>query len=135
MAQRYIASLNNNNMKVLIAEDDAFLLKMYGMQLTNANFEVVQASNGDEVIKKLSEGEKPDIMLLDIIMPGKTGFDVLEYIKDKPDLRDIPVIILSNLGQDDDIQKALAAGAKDYIVKSNISQEGMLEKINACIGD
>ncbi len=123
----------NIPLKVLIAEDDAFLLKMYGMQLENENFEVIQAADGEEVIQKLSEGVKPDIMLLDIIMPNKTGFDVLTHIKADPNLKDIPVIILSNLGQDDDIKKALDAGAKDYIVKSNISQQGMIGKIKACL--
>lgn len=120
-------------LKVLIAEDDSFLLKMYGMQLKNENFDVTEAADGVEVLKKLADGLRPDIMLLDIMMPNKTGFEVLTYMKADDDLKDIPVIILSNLGQDDDIKKALDAGAKGYIVKSNISQQGMIEKINACL--
>ena len=83
-------------MKILIAEDDEFLLKVYRMTLEQEKFDVVIAKDGEESLKQAAK-ETPDLILLDILMPKKDGFDVLKELKENEDLKDIPVIILSNL--------------------------------------
>lgn len=120
---------NNKPLKVMVAEDDAFLMNMYLVQFKQVGYEVISASDGEEAINKLKAGKRPDIFLLDIIMPNKNGFEVLEYINKNPELKKIPVIILSNLGQESDIQRGKEAGAVDFIVKANISLEEIVHKI------
>jgi len=77
---------------------------------------------------------KPDLILLDLVMPIKDGFIVLNEIKNNPQLKSIPVLIASNLGQKEDIDKGMAMGAADYVVKSNLSMEKLIEKINSLLG-
>lgn len=116
-----------NKKKILLAEDDKFIARAYQDGLTRAGFEVVSAVNGQEAIDKV-KSEKPDLVLLDLIMPKKNGFEVLEEIKADQTLK-MPVIILSNLSQDSDIEKAKELGAVDYIVKSNFSMKEVIKKI------
>ena len=113
--------------KILLAEDDKFISRAYQDGLTRAGFEVVPAVNGQEAIDKV-KSEKPDLVLLDLIMHKKNGFEVLEEIKADQTLK-MPVIILSNLSQDSDIEKAKELGAVDYIVKSNFSMKEVIKQI------
>ncbi len=115
--------------KVLIAEDDKFLSSAYRVKLTKAGFEVQMASDGNEAIAAL-QTFTPDIILLDLIMPVKDGFTVLAEIKANDSLKNIPVIVASNLGQKEDIEKSRQLGAVDFVVKSDLSLEGVIEKIN-----
>lgn len=119
---------NDKKIKIVLAEDDRFISIAYKDGLTRAGFEVIHAADGSEAIKKI-KSEKPDIILLDIIMPEKNGFEVLEEIKKDAEVKDIPVIILSNLGQDSDIKKGKELGAVDYFVKSNLSMAEVVEKV------
>lgn len=112
--------------KVLIAEDDRFLLKMGQAKLTKSGYDVVCAQNGEEAITKAHE-ENPDILLLDVIMPIKNGFEALKEIRAHPKLKNKPVIILSNLGQESDLEKGKELGATDYLIKSNVSIEEVLK--------
>jgi two-component system, OmpR family, alkaline phosphatase synthesis response regulator PhoP len=114
--------------KILLAEDDKFISRAYEDGLGKAGFEVVVANDGGEAIAKV-KSEKPDIVLLDLIMPTKNGFEVLEELKLDPDLSKIPVVVLSNLGQDSDVKKSKDLGAVDYLVKSNFSMKEVIEKI------
>jgi len=114
--------------KILIVEDDEFLKRIYTLKLKKAGFEIVLASDGEEAVEKIKE-EKPDLILLDLILPKKNGFEVLEEIKVIPELVDIPVIILSNLGQESDIKKGIELGAVDYLVKTEISIDTVVSKI------
>ena len=116
-----------NRKKILLAEDDKFIARAYQDGLSRAGFEVVLAVNGQEAIDKV-KSEKTDLVLLDLIMPKKNGFEVLEEIKADKTLK-MPVIILSNLSQDSDIEKAKELGAAGYIVKSNFSMKEVIEKI------
>src|SRR3990167_3635027 len=106
--------------KILLVEDDRFLIKAVYTKLTQKGFEVVLANDGDEAISK-AKTEKPEIVLLDMVLPKKSGFEVLRELKGNPETASIPVFILSNLAQDQDIQEGKALGAEDYIVKSNTS--------------
>lgn len=114
--------------KILLAEDDKFISRAYKDGLERAGFEIIIAFDGVEAIKKIRE-EKPDLILLDLIMPDKNGFEVLEEIKMDDALKNMRVIILSNLGQDSDIEKGKALGAADYLIKSNLSMKEVIEKV------
>ncbi len=114
--------------KILIVEDDKFLRDLLGRKLQDEKFEVVTAIDGEEGIKKTEE-EKPDMVLLDLILPSINGFEVLKKIKENPKTSAIPVIILSNLGQKEDVERALNGGAKDYLIKANFTLDEILDKI------
>lgn len=115
--------------KVLIVEDDVFMARMYLKIFSHENFEVVMASNGEDGLNKARE-IKPDIMLLDIMMPKMNGFQVLETMKKEPELMNIPIIMLSNLAGDQDIEEAKNKGATDYIVKSNYTPHQIIGMVN-----
>jgi len=116
--------------KILIAEDDKFLASALRVKLTKAGFAVVVAVDGVETLAQ-AKAEKPNLIILDIIMPEKDGFAVLAELKADPDLRLIPVVVASNLGQAEDVQKGKELGAIDYIVKSDLSLDELVEKIPA----
>ncbi|KKU16083.1 MAG: Response regulator [Parcubacteria group bacterium GW2011_GWC1_45_9] len=114
--------------KILIVEDDLFLANLLSLRFKKENFEVVQAFSGNEALKKLEE-LRPDIILLDIILPQKNGFEVLESISQNPQTQNIPVIIVSNLGQESDIEKGKMLGAMDYYVKARLSIDELVAKV------
>ena len=116
------------NVKVLIVEDDVMLNKIYQTKLGIVGYKVFAPYDGEEGIKKMEE-TLPNIVLLDLMLPKKNGFEVLETVKQNIKLNHIPVIILSNLGQGDDIERGKALGADDFLVKSNVKLEMVLEKI------
>jgi DNA-binding response OmpR family regulator len=106
--------------KVVIVEDDHFLSSVLKSRLEKEGFLVLTAFDGDEGLAMVRK-EKPDVVLLDLIMPKVSGFEVLEGISSDPELSTIPVMIASNLGQDSDIEKAKSLGAHDYYVKVRTS--------------
>ena len=120
--------------KILIAEDDQFLVNAYRVKLTKAGFEVQIARDGQEAINTLA-AFTPDLILLDIIMPVKDGFAALKEIKANPLWNKIPVIVASNLGQKEDLEKSKQLGAVDFIIKSDLSLENLIAKINALLPD
>ncbi len=106
--------------KILIVEEDKFLIKLYSQKLKRENFEVVTAISGEEGLHKALT-EDPDLIILDLILPYKSGFEVLSEIKINSKTKNIPVIILSNLGQESDIERAKELGAAAYLVKPDFS--------------
>ena len=114
--------------KILMIEDDIFLRKVYRDKLQRSGFEFVEAINGEEGLNKVVS-EKPDLVLLDIILPRKNGFDVLREMKDNQETRGIAVVILSNLGQETDIKRGMALGANDYFVKTEVTLEEVVARI------
>ena len=119
--------------KILIAEDDTFLANAYRVKLAKQSYEVKIVGNGDEVIKALDEF-KPDLLLLDLLMPVRDGFAVLTEIKANPAWKKLPVIVASNLSQPDDIVKATKLGADDYIIKTDLSLKDILQKVKKFVG-
>lgn len=115
--------------KILIAEDEEILLDVLKDRFEDEGWEVVTASNGEEVIQSLGK-DNFNLVLLDLLMTQKDGFSVLEDVKKDPALKDIPIIVLSNLGGEEDIKKALALGAKDYFVKTQHPMSEIVEKAN-----
>lgn len=118
-----------NKIKILLVEDDKILTKVLYEELSEAGFEVIQALDGEAGLT-MAKSEKPDLILLDLVLPKKQGFDVLEELKNSPLTRSILVIVLTMLGSDEDIKKGLALGAEDYIVKSQHTVAEIVEKIN-----
>ena len=114
--------------KILIVEDEPFLLNMYKMKFKQGGFEVVSAIDGEEAIRT-SRREKPDIILLDIMMPKIDGFEVLKNLKKNPLTKSISVLIFSNFSQKEQKEKGIALGAVDYFVKTNYTPNQVLEKV------
>lgn len=119
---------NTNKIKILIAEDDIFLVDVFKVKFESKNFEVKVALDGEQVIKALKDYE-PTVILLDILMPNMDGFETLKALKKNPKWRKIPVIVTTNLSQSSDQEKAMKLGADDYLVKSNTSLETIVKKI------
>ena len=118
--------------KILIIEDDKFLRELITQKLFKEGYEVSEAVDGEEGLKKLKE-EKPDLVLLDLILPGIDGFEVLARTREESTLSSIPVIILSNLGQKEDVEKGLKMGAVDYLIKAHFTPGEIIEKIKAAL--
>ena len=114
--------------KILIIEDDCYISKMYQLKLSLDGFDVQLADNGRIGVDKVREF-KPDIILTDILMPEMDGFEVIKMVKGDPETKDIPILIMSNLGQEDHIQKGLELGAIGYIVKSQYTPSKVVENI------
>ncbi|MCX6759022.1 MAG: response regulator [Candidatus Nealsonbacteria bacterium] len=113
---------------ILIIEDDRFLRELIARKLIKEDFNISEAIDGEEGIKKIKE-EKPDLVLLDLILPGIDGFEVLSKMKEDPSIIRIPVIILSNLGQREDVERGLKLGAVDYLIKAHFTPGEIIEKI------
>ncbi len=113
---------------ILIVEDDRFLARAYESKLTNAGFRLGIAYDGEEAMAMLERG-KPDLMILDIIMPKKNGFEVLQDMQAHPEWKTIPVILLTNLGQEEDRKKGQELGAVDYIIKADFSLQEIVTLI------
>ncbi len=105
--------------RLYLVDDDRFLLDMYAVKFKAANHEVTAFSSGEEVLAALREGTAPDAVLLDIVMPGVDGFEVLEAMQKEKLAQGAKVIVLSNQGQDSDIEKAKKFGADGYIIKAS----------------
>ncbi len=114
--------------KILIVEDEAALLYALKAELSHNDFEVIEAIDGEKGLQAL-ENQKPDIVILDLLLPGIDGFEVLRRIKSKPETKDIPVIILTNLGDKENVEKGKKLGADDYLIKTDYSLEEVIKKL------
>lgn len=114
---------------VLIIEDDMLILDIIVLKFRKANWKVFSATDGERGMQKLSDN-RPDIIMLDILLPGISGYEVLQQLKDDPATRDIPVLVLSNYGQKEEIEKSLSLGAIDHLVKANVILDEVVEKAN-----
>ena len=113
--------------RILLAEDDRFLRRAAEAALKRAGFTVLAAADGEEALR-MARAEKPDLVLLDLIMPKLQGFEVLKALKADPGTATVPVVVLSNLGQDGDVQRALEGGAVAYLVKANLSLDELVSR-------
>ena len=116
--------------KILIIEDDASFRRVYHDMFETAGYQVRVAENG-ELGWDLAKAEKPDLVMLDLVLPGLNGFEVLKYIRGDSETKNIPVIITTALGEQDDIQKGIELGANDYLVKGFFTPREVLAKIRA----
>lgn len=115
--------------KILIIEDDEHIAKVYEMKFTKEGYDVVLAYTGEEGVKKVAS-ENPDLIILDILLPTKDGFFVLEELKKKPEFSEIPILAISNLGQQKDQDRAIALGAKEYLVKVEYSMRDIINTVD-----
>lgn len=121
-------AVKKGKINVVIVEDDEFLSGIYQTKFTLEGFAVTIAGNGEEGLKTV-EKKLPDIVLLDILLPKLDGFAVLERLKKNPKTKDIPVILLTNLGQKDDVDKGIALGAADYLIKAHFKPSETVDKV------
>jgi DNA-binding response OmpR family regulator len=116
--------------KILIIEDDKFLRELIARKLASEDFEPVEAKNGEDGFEKI-KNENPDLVLLDLILPGIDGFEVLKQVREKQIAKETPIIILSNLGQKDDVDKGMSLGAVDFLIKAHFTPQEIIEKIKS----
>lgn len=121
--------MEDSKRKILIVDDDKFLIDMYSMKFSEAGFDVTIATNAQDAINQIKNGLAPDICLVDVIMPGKDGFGFVEEFKSLPQSANVTVIFLTNLGQQEDIDKGVALGADGYIVKASATPTEVLGKV------
>lgn len=122
-----------DNKKILIVEDDEFLLQMYVTKLELESFRVLSATNGEEGLKTAFK-EKPDLILLDLKLPKIDGFEVLRDLKSNEDTKNIPVVVLTNFSEKEHIDKCLALGAEDYLIKAHFVPSEVISKIKKILG-
>lgn len=117
---------------VLLVEDDSFLANIYKTKFEMEKFKVTVAENGEEGLD-LARKKAPDIILLDILMPKMDGFAVLEELKKDATTKAIPVVLLTNLGQKDDVERGLEMGAVDYLIKAHTKPSETVEKVKSVL--
>ena len=123
-----------NKIKILLIEDDPFLLSMYATKFELEGFEIIFAEDGEKALK-VANKEKPDIILLDVLLPKMDGFEVLKELKKNEETKAVPVILLTNLSQRDDVEKGLALGAVDYLIKAHFMPTEVVEKIKKILAE
>ncbi|MBP9728089.1 MAG: response regulator [Candidatus Moranbacteria bacterium] len=121
------------NKHVLVVEDDPFYSKIYKTKLAREHIESEIVSNGNEALKAV-KASRPGLILLDLIMPGKDGFETLAELKADPATDNIPVIVLSNLSQREDIKHVMDLGAVEYLVKANVPMQEVIDKVKSHLG-
>lgn len=118
--------------KILIVEDDKFVRELILQKLTEEKFEVSSAKDGEEGVVKI-ESEKPDLILLDLILPGIDGFEVISRVRKNPNTESIPIVILSNLGEKNDVDRGIKLGANDYMIKAHFTPKEIVEKVRGIL--
>ncbi len=113
---------------ILLVEDDVFLSNIYQKKFEMEGFKISTADNGEKGLAD-AKRKKPDIILLDVLLPKLDGFAVLEKLKEDPVTKEIPVILLTNLGQKDDVEKGLESGAADYLIKAHFKPSEVVDKV------
>ena len=114
--------------KIIIVEDDPFLIDIYKDKLEESGYAVETVEDGDQVLNKITEA-RPDLVLLDIILPNVDGWEILRTIRNKPDTKDLKVIILSNLGQKEEVEKGVDLGATKYLIKAHFTPSEVIKEI------
>lgn len=118
--------------KILLVEDDAFLSELYVTKFAEAGYEITVAEDGQEGLQ-LVEKLKPDLMLLDIVLPRMDGLSVLRAMKEREAIKNIPVILLTNLGQKEDVDRGVALGAADYVIKAHFTPTEVVARVDAAL--
>jgi len=117
---------------VLLVEDDPFLIDIYTTKLKEAGFLIEVAATGEEALSKVKE-KKPSLMILDIVLPKVDGWEILKRVKTEEKSKDLKVIILSNLGQKEEVEKGMKLGAAKYLIKAHYTPSQVVEEIKKII--
>ena len=120
--------------KILFIEDDEAFFNIFSVPLKMKGYDLVHVPEGNSAMEKIM-AEKPDLILLDIILPGTSGLDILKEIKENIELKNIKAVMLTNFGSDDNINKAMEYGADDYFMKYNVVPSDLPDKIGSLLGE
>lgn len=118
-----------NNALILLVEDDSFISGMYQTKLKNMGYAVEIATDGEATSSRLAKDPLPDLVLLDIVLPKKDGFEILEEVRANDRTKNLAVILLTNLGQKPDVERGVKLGADDYIIKAHYTPSEVMEKV------
>jgi len=118
--------------QILLVEDDPFLIDIYSTKLKDSGFSVEVASDGEQAFEKV-KAKKPDLVLLDIVLPKISGWEILRKIKSEADLKNLKIIILSNLGQKEEVEKGMDLGVLKYLIKAHYTPSQVVEEIKKII--
>jgi len=121
--------MEQKNYTIMLVEDDSFISGMYRTKLTNLGYEVIFFDNGESAWQRLQEDPLPDLVLLDIVLPERDGFEILELLRKEERTKKLPVILLTNLGQKPDVERGISLGANDYIIKAHFTPTEVVEKV------
>lgn len=126
--------VENHNIRLVIVEDDKFLRDLIVRKLSKEGFLIREAENGEAGLELLRE-DPPQLLLLDILLPGMSGYDVLEVIRKDEKLAHIPVVMLSNLGQKEEVERARSLGAKDFLIKAKYTPGEIVVRIKSLLNE
>ena len=126
--EKFSEARRGNKCKILVVEDDKFLRELFVRKMFNEGFDVDSAIDAEQAFDVLKK-KKPEIILLDLILPGVDGFEILGQIKKDDKLKDIPVMVISNLGQKEDIDRAMKLGAVDFLIKANYTLDEIITRV------
>lgn len=127
--------MTNPNLSILLVEDDSFISGMYQTKLTNLGYRVELIDDGEAASNRLAQEPLPDLLLLDVVLPKKDGFEILEDLRQDERTQKLPVILLTNLGQKPDVERGIKLGADDYIIKAHYTPTEVVEKITKVLAD
>lgn len=119
----------HNNPSVVLIEDDSFISGMYQTKLVALGWQVEVIDDGEAAAARLAKDPLPDLVLLDVVLPKKDGFEILESLRKDPRTKNLPVILLTNLGQKPDVERGVKLGADDYIIKAHYTPTEVVEKV------
>ena len=125
--------MTNGTTTILLVEDDSFISGMYYTKLSGMGFVVEVIEDGESAWERLKKDPLPDLVLLDVVLPKKDGFEILQDIRKQDTTAKLPVILLTNLGQKPDVERGLKLGADDYIIKAHYTPTEVVEKITALL--
>ncbi|OGY36127.1 MAG: hypothetical protein A3E36_00905 [Candidatus Andersenbacteria bacterium RIFCSPHIGHO2_12_FULL_45_11b] len=118
---------------ILLVEDDSFISGMYQTKLKSAGYQVEVVADGELAWNRLQQDPLPDMLLLDVILPKKDGFEILEDLRKEDRTKNLPVILLTNLGQKPDVERGVKLGANDYIIKAHFTPSEVMERVNKAL--
>ncbi len=127
--------IGNNQVRILWIEDDTFLGELIAERLRGEGYEVTYVVNGEDALKEANEPPPPDMILSDIMLPGVDGFEILESVKKDERLRNVPVILFSNLNHEDDVNKGIEMGAANFLIKANVTPDQVVEQIKILLAE
>lgn len=119
----------DKNILIYLVEDDSFISNMYQTKLRNAGYAIEVATDGEAAYNRLQQDPVPDLVLLDVVLPKKDGFEILEDVRKNEKTKDLAIILLTNLGQKPDVERGVKLGADDYIIKAHYTPSEVMEKI------
>jgi len=122
-----------NKTSILLVEDDSFISGMYFTKLNSLGFEVEVVEDGEAAWQRLEQDPLPDLVLLDVVLPKKDGFEILEDLRKAERTKKLPIILLTNLGQKPDVERGIKLGADDYIIKAHYTPTEVVEKITGIL--